>query len=222
MGRFLYNRVTMDTREVARRTFLDALRGNITERQFEKWLYATEELESLVGHALYIELLSFDYGRLREAKLRAEWNLSLREAHDRLRPYEMAKDVTDMLLEARKRAGSWSVDQLPTLLRQRELGGLDVDIDQDESWATVRNRGDIVALVRRDMPLVVIVAAPTDPITMVAWPDDLVVLRSSEDGEGYYKVDPSKTETIFPGSTWSGAVDPMCFTLGDLWYATAP
>jgi len=211
----------MDTRDSARQTILDALRGDVTERQFEGWLYATDGLESLLGQTLYVDLITYDYGAVREGQARADWHSSLYEAYSKLQPFEAAKDITDLLLEARTRAASWSLDRLSTLVRQLELGGLIIDIDQDENWATAKDRDDIVAVVRRDMPLAVVVAAPTGPISMVAWPDDLVVLRSLGDGEGYFKVDPSKIATIFPGSTWSGAVDPICFTLGDLWYATA-
>lgn len=142
----------------------------------------------------------------------------------------MIYDLTQQLVEARKRVKSWSKDsfqQFITSITHDLDTSVTVDWDSDagEGWASVfhqtaPDKKTVIAFIRVDAPLIIILTKWVNNIKPTLETTEFVVIEVANMEAASYSLDASKIGVIFPDIFWSSAVNPSCFSISDLWYTT--
>lgn len=136
----------------------------------------------------------------------------------------MTTDLTQPLIAARERAQEWTQETfwktVELLLEKLPDTFLRFDYDAGEEWASIRWEEDLVALVRYDAPLIIIVEGSAKKVQPFLESNQIVTILVESMESKIYSIKPSKIGEIFPKNDWPSEIPSDQLSIGDLWWAT--
>jgi hypothetical protein len=133
----------------------------------------------------------------------------------------MSKDITEQLKIAFEKSSSWSREKFIEYLNLLGNSVMDSEKDWDEyageRWATVLLRGEVIAYISKDIPLLFI----SYEFMHVTKPfEELVVIWFSDNDSAEYSVDSDVFQDWSKGRSKTGGLDVENLSVSDIWWAT--
>jgi hypothetical protein len=132
-------------------------------------------------------------------------------------------NLTTAFLTAYERKDNWSKADLLRTLRliasKLPFATLDWDEEAGEMWARFLRREDAFIYVRVEMPLIFVLSTYFSEVESLLRPM-VVTLAVPNMIARNYSLDPSEIGRFFPEHIWPVEVNPVTFSINELWYAT--
>lgn len=131
-------------------------------------------------------------------------------------------DIAAQLLEAASRRTSWSIERASDLARTVAalVPGAEVDWDDDsgEEWARILVDRFVIALVRAQLPLVIVVRGEVGRLRALGSGVVVVIVDDMDTPRLSCRSD--VISQVFPEREVSPTLEPEAFSALDLWFAT--
>ena len=135
-------------------------------------------------------------------------------------------ELTDFFLKAKQNSIEWTDNDFWELVSDIQRGfpelRLDFDYDSGEYWARILlAENETIIFIRYDFPLIIILEKWRDVMGKILSKNPNLVIVSVKDLlSERYSISPSHIPQIFPNNVWDPNLDPLDFSLGDLWWTT--